>query len=167
MSLEDPVEYFVSGVNQSQVRPEIGYDFASGLREILRQDPDVIMVGEIRDNETAELAVQAALTGHIVLSTLHTNNSAGVVPRLIDMKVEPFLLPVAMNLMISQRLVGVLCPNCKAQEEAPAALQKIIAARLLACRQKSPLPTRLPIRFGVRKDAMFEGEGYSRPRSAL
>ena len=121
VSLEDPVEYFVSGVNQSQVRPEIGYDFASGLREILRQDPDVIMVGEIRDNETAALAVQAALTGHIVLSTLHTNNSAGVIPRLIDMKVEPFLLPVAMNLMISQRLVGVLCPSCKAQEEAPAA----------------------------------------------
>ena len=130
VSLEDPVEYFVSGVNQSQVRPEIGYDFASGLREILRQDPDVIMVGEIRDSETAELAVQAALTGHIVLSTLHTNNSAGVIPRLIDMKVEPFLLPVAMNLMISQRLVGVLCPNCKAQEEASEALQKVIAAAL-------------------------------------
>lgn len=130
VSLEDPVEYFVSGVNQSQVRPEIGYDFASGLREILRQDPDVIMVGEIRDNETASLAVQAALTGHIVLSTLHTNNSVGVVPRLIDMKVEPFLLPVAMNLMISQRLVGVLCTSCKAQEEAPAALQKIITNAL-------------------------------------
>jgi type IV pilus assembly protein PilB len=130
VSLEDPVEYFVSGVNQSQVRPEIGYDFASGLREILRQDPDIIMVGEIRDNETAGLAVQAALTGHIVLSTLHTNNSAGVVPRLIDMKVEPFLLPVAMNLMISQRLVGVLCPNCKTQEEAPAQMQKIISGAL-------------------------------------
>jgi type IV pilus assembly protein PilB len=130
VSLEDPVEYFVSGVNQSQVRPEIGYDFASGLREILRQDPDVIMVGEIRDNETASLAVQAALTGHIVLSTLHTNNSAGVVPRLIDMKIEPFLLPVAMNLMISQRLVGVLCPNCKAQEEASAQMQEIIGKTL-------------------------------------
>jgi type IV pilus assembly protein PilB len=130
VSLEDPVEYFVSGVNQSQVRPEIGYDFASGLREILRQDPDIIMVGEIRDNETAGLAVQAALTGHIVLSTLHTNNSAGVVPRLIDMKVEPFLLPVAMNLMISQRLVGVLCTNCKSQEEAPSEMQKIIADAL-------------------------------------
>jgi type IV pilus assembly protein PilB len=130
ISLEDPVEYFVSGVNQSQVRPEIGYDFASGLREILRQDPDIIMVGEIRDNETAGLAVQAALTGHIVLSTLHTNNAAGVVPRLIDMKVEPFLLPVAMNLMISQRLVGVPCSNCKVQEEAPAQIQKIIKAAL-------------------------------------
>jgi type IV pilus assembly protein PilB len=130
VSLEDPVEYFISGVNQSQVRPEIGYDFASGLREILRQDPDVIMVGEIRDNETARLAVQAALTGHIVLSTLHTNNSAGVIPRLIDMKVEPFLLPVAMNLMISQRLVGVVCPNCKEQGEASAQMQKIIESTL-------------------------------------
>ncbi len=130
VSLEDPVEYFVSGVNQSQVRPEIGYDFASGLREILRQDPDVIMVGEIRDDETAGLAVQAALTGHIVLSTLHTNNSAGVIPRLIDMKVEPFLLPVSLNLMISQRLVGVLCPNCKFQEEAPAPMQDVIERAL-------------------------------------
>ena len=130
VSLEDPVEYFVSGVNQSQVRPEIGYDFASGLREILRQDPDVIMVVEIRDNETAGLAVQAALTGHIVLSTLHTNNSAGVVPRLVDMKVEPFLLPVALNLMISQRLIGVLCSSCKQQEEASSQLQQVIASTL-------------------------------------
>jgi type IV pilus assembly protein PilB len=130
VSLEDPVEYFVSGVNQSQVRPEIGYDFASGLREILRQDPDVIMVGEIRDNETAGLAVQAALTGHVVLSTLHTNNAAGVIPRLVDMKVESFLLPVALNLIISQRLIGVLCPNCKTQEEATPDLQGVIAHAL-------------------------------------
>ncbi len=130
VSLEDPVEYFVSGVNQSQVRPEIGYDFASGLRQILRQDPDIVMVGEIRDNETAGLAVQAALTGHVVLSTLHTNNSAGVVPRLIDMKVEPFLIPTSLNLMIAQRLVGVLCPDCKVPEDAPPALQEIIAKTL-------------------------------------
>lgn len=126
VSLEDPVEYFISGINQSQVRPEIGYDFASGLRQILRQDPDVIMVGEIRDNETASLAVQAALTGHIVLSTLHTNNSVGVVPRLLDMKVEPFLLPVSLNLMISQRLVGLLCDNCKKSEEASPTMTKLI-----------------------------------------
>ena len=130
VSLEDPVEYFVSGVNQSQVRPEIGYDFASGLRQILRQDPDVIMVGEIRDNETAALAVQAALTGHIVLSTLHTNNAAGVIPRLIDMKVEPFLLPVSLNLMMAQRLIGRLCDNCKKAEEAPAPLAKVIEESL-------------------------------------
>ena len=126
VSLEDPVEYFISGVNQSQVRPEIGYDFASGLRQILRQDPDILMVGEVRDTETAQLAVQAALTGHIVLSTLHTNNAVGVIPRLIDMKVEPFLLPVSLNLMISQRLVGLVCEECKISEVAPPAVQKII-----------------------------------------
>ncbi len=126
VSLEDPVEYFISGINQSQVRPEIGYDFASGLRQILRQDPDIIMVGEIRDNETAGLAIHAALTGHIVLSTLHTNNAVGVIPRLVDMKVEPFLLPSAINLMISQRLISTLCSNCKTQIEAPAPIQKVI-----------------------------------------
>lgn len=126
VSLEDPVEYFVSGVNQSQVRPEIGYDFASGLRQILRQDPDIIMVGETRDDETAGLSVHAALTGHIVLSTIHTNNAAGVVPRLIDMKVEPFLLPSALNLMMSQRLVSKLCDNCKKPEVATEPVQKII-----------------------------------------
>lgn len=119
LSLEDPVEYFIDGVNQSQVRPEIGYTFAFGLRQILRQDPDVIMVGEIRDGETAELAVHAALTGQIVLATLHTNNAIGTIPRLIDMKVEPFLLPSALNLMMSQRLVGRLCESCR-EEVVPA-----------------------------------------------
>src|SRR3989344_307260 len=130
VSLEDPVEYFIDGVSQSQVMPEIGYTFASGLRQILRQDPDVIMVGEIRDNETAALAVQAALTGHIVLSTLHTNNAAGVIPRLLDMKIDPFLLPVSLNIMLAQRLVGLLCKDCKKAEEAPADLQEIIARGL-------------------------------------
>ena len=105
VSLEDPVEYYIDGLNQSQVRPEIGYDFASGLRQILRQDPDIIMVGEVRDNETAELSVHAALTGHIVLSTLHTNNAVGVIPRLVDMGVKPFLIPSSINLMVAQRLV--------------------------------------------------------------
>jgi type II secretory ATPase GspE/PulE/Tfp pilus assembly ATPase PilB-like protein len=126
VSLEDPVEYFISGINQSQMRPEIGYDFASGLRQILRQDPDVIMVGEIRDSETAGLAVHAALTGHVVLSTIHTNNSIGVIPRLIDMKVDPFLLPSALNIMVGQRLVSLICPKCKKAEEAPASVARII-----------------------------------------
>jgi type IV pilus assembly protein PilB len=130
VSLEDPVEYFVSGINQSQVRPEIGYTFASGLRQILRQDPDVIMVGEIRDGETAGLAVQAALTGHVVLSTLHTNNSAGVIPRLIDLKVEAFLIPVSLNLIIAQRLIGMLCPDCKSAEVASLEVQVIIKKAL-------------------------------------
>ncbi len=115
VSLEDPVEYFIEGVNQSQVRPELGYDFAQGLRQILRQDPDIIMVGEVRDEETATLVIHAALTGHIVLSTLHTNNAIGVIPRLVDMGVEKYLLPAALNLMVAQRLVRRLCPECRQQ----------------------------------------------------
>ncbi len=130
VSLEDPVEYTIDGVNQSQVRPEIGYDFASGLREILRQDPDVIMVGEIRDSETAELAVHAALTGHIVLSTLHTNNAVGVIPRLIDMKVDAFLLPSSLNIMVSQRLIGKLCDACKEAVQPPKDIADLLEKEL-------------------------------------
>jgi type IV pilus assembly protein PilB len=111
LSLEDPIEYNMDGVSQSQVHAEIGYTFASGLRTTLRQDPDVIMIGEIRDKETAQLAVQAALTGHLVFSTLHTNNSAGVIPRLIDMGVDPYLIAPTLVLAIAQRLVSMLPPN--------------------------------------------------------
>ena len=117
VSLEDPVEYHIPDVNQSQVMPEIGYTFASGLRSILRQDPDIIMVGEIRDAETAQLAIQAALTGHIVLSTLHTNNAIGVVPRLIDMGIDPYLIAPTLTLAIAQRLVRVTCESSR--HEAP------------------------------------------------
>lgn len=109
LSLEDPVEYVIPGVSQSQVRPEIGYTFANGLRTTLRQDPNIIMVGEIRDAETANLAVQAALTGHLVLSTIHTNNAIGIVPRLLDMGVEPYLIPPVLILGVAQRLVQTLC----------------------------------------------------------
>ncbi|MGC9046634.1 MAG: GspE/PulE family protein [Minisyncoccia bacterium] len=126
VSLEDPVEYFMEGINQSQVHPEIGYDFASGLREILRQDPDIIMVGEIRDKETANLAVNAALTGHIMLSTIHTNNAVGVIPRLLDLEAPSFLLSSSLNLMIAQRLVLKLCPKCKKQYQANDELSDII-----------------------------------------
>jgi type IV pilus assembly protein PilB len=111
LSLEDPIEYNMDGVSQSQVHPEIGYTFASGLRTTLRQDPDIIMVGEIRDKETAQLAVQAALTGHLVFSTLHTNNSAGVIPRLIDMGVDPYLIAPTLILAIGQRLVSTFPPG--------------------------------------------------------
>jgi type IV pilus assembly protein PilB len=104
-TIEDPVEYQMKRVNQTQVKPEIGFTFSSGLRTLVRQDPDIIMVGEIRDNETASLAVNAALTGHLVLSTLHTNSAAGAIPRLIDMKIEPFLLVSTINILIAQRLV--------------------------------------------------------------
>jgi len=113
VSLEDPVEYRIDGVNQSQVMPEIGYTFASGLRSILRQDPNVILVGEIRDKETAELAIQAALTGHLVLSTLHTNNSIGAVPRLIDMGIDPYLIAPTLIFCIAQRLARRICPSSK------------------------------------------------------
>ncbi len=111
LSLEDPIEYYVQGVIQSQVRPEIGYTFANGLRTTLRQDPDVIMVGEIRDSETAKLAFQAALTGHLVLSTIHTNDAVGTISRLIDMGVEPYIIPPVLILSIAQRLVRTLVPG--------------------------------------------------------
>ena len=111
LPLEDPVEYNIPGVSQSQIRPEIGYTFATGLRHTLRQDPDIIMVGEIRDKETAQLAVQAALTGHLVFSTIHTNNASGVIPRLIDMGVDPFLIAPTLILAIAQRLVQLICPD--------------------------------------------------------
>lgn len=117
VTLEDPIEYFMRGVNHSQVRPDIGYDFANGLRSVLRQDPDIIMVGEARDKETGSLVMNAALTGHIVLSTLHTNNAIGVIPRLIDMGIPSFLIPSALTIAIAQRLVGSLCPYCKKKKE--------------------------------------------------
>jgi len=126
VTLEDPIEYFVEGVNQSQVHEEIGYTFASGLRHILRQDPDIIMVGEIRDKETAGLATQAALTGHVVLSTLHTNNALGVVPRLIDMGVEKYLIPPTVNVAAAQRLLRRLCQDCKLEVKANKAEEGVI-----------------------------------------
>lgn len=114
-TLEDPIEYNIDYVNQSQVRPDIGYTFASGLRTLLRQDPDIIMVGEIRDKETGTLAVEAALTGHLVLSTIHTNSAAATIQRLINMDIEPFLLASAMKMVISQRLGKRLCAHCKTE----------------------------------------------------
>ncbi len=113
VSLEDPIEYHMPDINQSQMMPEIGYTFASGLRSILRQDPDVIMVGEIRDKETAQLAIQAALTGHLVLSTLHTNNAVGAIPRLIDMGVDPYLIAPTLIMSIAQRLARLTCPSAR------------------------------------------------------
>lgn len=108
-TIEDPIEYQMPRINQTQVKPDIGFTFANGLRSLVRQDPDIIMVGEIRDNETASLAINAALTGHLVVSTLHTNSAAGAIPRLIDMKVEPFLLASSVTIIIAQRLVRKLC----------------------------------------------------------
>jgi type IV pilus assembly protein PilB len=112
-TVEDPVEYRVVGANQTQVNPAAGMTFTSGLRALLRQDPNIIMVGEIRDGETADLAVQAALTGHLVFSTLHTNNAATCLPRLLDMNIEPFLIASTVRIVIGQRLVRKLCPDCR------------------------------------------------------
>lgn len=118
ITIEDPVEYHLPGITQTQINMERGYTFPEGLRSALRQDPDVIMVGEIRDADTAGIAVQSALTGHMVLSTLHTNNAAGVIPRLIDLEVNPKILVSALSLSIAQRLVRILCPSCKKEKTA-------------------------------------------------
>lgn len=154
ITLEDPVEYAIEGINQSQVRPEIGYTFATGLRSILRQDPDVIMVGEIRDNETAELAVHAALTGHVVLSTLHTNDSLGAIPRLIDMGVEPFLVASSLRVVVAQRLVRKICKYCKEEmkmsESAKAGIEKALSAIPDAHKKGLDLPNEIK---------MFKGKG--------
>jgi general secretion pathway protein E len=126
LTVEDPIEYRLSGINQTQVSPQIGLTFASALRSFLRQDPDVMMVGEIRDLETAQVAVQAALTGHTILSTLHTNSAAAAVTRLIDMGVEPFLISSTLNAVLAQRLVRRLCPHCReAYAPTPAACEAL------------------------------------------
>ena len=130
ISLEDPVEYNIPGVNQSQVRPEIGYTFANGLRSILRQDPDIIMVGEIRDKETAQLAVQAALTGHLVFSTLHTNSAAGVIPRLIDMEVDPYLIAPTLILAMGQRLLRTMCAGSEKSVPLSESMRTMIDKQL-------------------------------------
>ena len=126
VTLEDPVEYKMDGINQIQVNGDVGLTFASGLRSILRQDPNVVLVGEIRDKETADLAVQAALTGHVVLSTIHTNSAAGVLPRLLDMGIEPFLIASTINTVIGQRLVRKLCPKCKEEYDTSEAETKSV-----------------------------------------
>ena len=125
-TLEDPIEYYIPGVNQSQIRPDIGFSFATGLRSMLRQDPDVIMVGEIRDKETATLATHAALTGHLVFSTLHTNNAIGIVPRLVNMGIDTYLLPPTLIAGVAQRLVRKLCQECREETELHAAARAII-----------------------------------------
>lgn len=130
ITLEDPVEYYIEGINQSQIKPEIGYTFASGLRTVLRQDPNVIMVGEIRDLETAELSVHAALTGHLMFSTLHTNTAIGAIPRLIDMGIEPFLIASSLRLVAAQRLVRRICDECKEEISVPDVVRKNIMKQL-------------------------------------
>ena len=129
VTVEDPIEYEVSGINQTQINSEIGLSFAQALRHVLRQDPDVIMVGEIRDTETASIAIRASLTGHLVFSSLHTNDAAGALTRLIDMGTEPFLIASSIQLVIAQRLVRRLCPACRQKQTHTATeLQQVMQA---------------------------------------
>ena len=153
VTLEDPVEYLVGGINQSQIKPEIKYDFARGLRHILRQDPDIIMVGEIRDEETAFLVSHAALTGHIVLSTLHTNDALGGIPRLIDLGIKPYLIPPALSCIIAQRLVRKLCQFCRKEVSPKKEINDLILKEIenlplaskKAARIKKPLTVFEPV----------------------
>lgn len=157
MTLEDPVEYFMEGVNQSQVKPDIGYDFANGLRHMLRQDPDILMVGEIRDEETASLAIHSALTGHLVLSTLHTNDAIGVIPRMIDMGVQSFLIPPTLSLALGQRLVRKLCSHCKKEVEAEGKIKKEIMKEI------DNLPPKIKEKVEIPKDLkIYEPVGCKR-----
>jgi type II secretory ATPase GspE/PulE/Tfp pilus assembly ATPase PilB-like protein len=156
ITLEDPVEYFIEGINQSQIKPEIGFSFASGLRSILRQDPNIIMVGEVRDTETAELVIHAALTGHLVFSTVHTNDSIGTIPRLIDMGVESFLLSSSLRAVAAQRLVRKICENCKEEAEIPKAEAERIKKEL------SYIPKEEIERYGIKAEEtlkFFHGKG--------
>nr|MDD3720764.1 GspE/PulE family protein [Candidatus Gracilibacteria bacterium] len=136
-TLEDPIEYNIEYVNQSQVKPEIGFTFGTGLRSLVRQDPDIIMVGEIRDKETATLAVEAALTGHLVLSTIHTNSATATIQRLINMGVETFLLSSALRMVISQRLMKKICQDCKKEIELPELILKKVRETLYPIMDKS------------------------------
>ena len=148
ITLEDPVEYEIPGINQCQVKPKIGFSFADGLRSVLRQDPNIIMVGEIRDSETASMATHAALTGHLVLSTLHTNDAAGALPRLINMGIEPFLITSSVNAIVAQRLVRKICPKCKKEAVIPGVFKAEIEKEL------APLHLPQPYKF-------YEGTGCS------
>ena len=130
ITIEDPIEYSIRGVNQVQVNPKAGITFASGLRAIVRQDPDIIMVGEIRDNETAKIAVNAALTGHLVLSTIHTTDAAGAIPRLLDLGIEPFLLSSTLNLVVAERLIQKICLNCIESYMTPLEVEQLIKKQL-------------------------------------
>jgi type II secretory ATPase GspE/PulE/Tfp pilus assembly ATPase PilB-like protein len=130
MTLEDPIEYQMAGINQVQINPAVGLTFADGLRAFLRQDPNIILVGEIRDKETTELAIQAALTGHLVFSTLHTSNAAGALPRLLDLGAESFLLASTMNGVLGQRIVRKICDHCKMEYVPPAQILEEIKIAL-------------------------------------
>jgi type II secretory ATPase GspE/PulE/Tfp pilus assembly ATPase PilB-like protein len=162
-TVEDPIEYRVAGVNQSQINPKVGFTFAGGLRALLRQDPNIIMVGEIRDQETAEISINAAMTGHLVLSTLHTNDAPTTLPRLMDMGVPPFLIAYTANIIIAQRLVRKICPYCKKEYtlEGPA-LDELAAT--FDIKKLSDLFAKNIKDFSKKSSALsfYQGEGCNR-----
>ncbi|MCL5795369.1 MAG: type II/IV secretion system protein [Patescibacteria group bacterium] len=161
ITLEDPVEYEIAGINQCQIRPKIGFTFADGLRSILRQDPNIIMVGEIRDAETASMATHAALTGHLVLTTLHTNDAAGALPRLINMGIEPFLVTSAINCIIAQRLVRKICEHCKTEVKLPAPTIDSIKKTLAESKNKEVLDYKdKEMKFFKGKGCAYCSHGY-------
>jgi type II secretory ATPase GspE/PulE/Tfp pilus assembly ATPase PilB-like protein len=156
VTLEDPVEYEIKGINQAQVRPKIGFTFAEGLRSVLRQDPNIIMVGEIRDGETANMSIQAALTGHLVLSTMHTNDAAGAVPRLTNMGIEPFLITSALNVIVAQRLVRRICPVCKRPVSLPAGIRDRLVDEIRVAAALNPIDA---ARVPQGDITFYQGEG--------
>ncbi|MDR2735733.1 MAG: GspE/PulE family protein [Puniceicoccales bacterium] len=157
ITVEDPVEYEIAGINQCQVQSDIGMTFASALRSILRQDPDVVMIGEIRDQETADIAIRASITGHLVLSTLHTNDSAGAISRLVDMNLEPFMIASSLQLVVAQRLVRKLCPHC-------AKPKKYEEAELSHCLKALGIDPKDEIQFS---DKIFEGKGCDKCKNGF
>ncbi len=162
VTLEDPVEYQIPGVNQVQINPVAGLTFASGLRSFLRQDPNVIMVGEIRDSETAGLAIQAALTGHLVFSTLHTNSSAGALPRLLDMGAETFLLASSMNAIVAQRVCRKICDHCRQEYDAPDLLVqnlKAVLGNLVNAKSLAPEEVKDITELSAKKIKLYKGKG--------
>lgn len=163
ITIEDPVEYRIAGVNQGQIHPEIGFTFAVALRSILRQDPNIVMIGEMRDLESAELAVQAALTGHIVLSTLHTNDSVGAIPRLLDLGIPPFLINASLNIVVAQRLARKVCDHCKKPlaQLLPAdgkAVEDIIGS--LPAQEKAQVSAKAPTFYQAVGCPKCKGKGY-------
>lgn len=165
-TIEDPIEYHVKGVNQSQINPRVGFTFASGLRSFLRQDPDIIMVGEIRDQETAEIAIHAAMTGHLVLSTLHTNDAPTTIPRLLDMDIPPFLVAFTANIIIAQRLVRKICGHCKKEytleDKSINEIEKIFDTKKIIQLFKEQNIKLKSTEKNLKNMTFFHGEGCSR-----
>ena len=165
-TVEDPIEYRLAGVNQSQINPKVGFTFATGLRALLRQDPNVIMVGEIRDQETAEIAIHSAMTGHLVLSTLHTNDAPTTLPRLVDMGVPPFLVAFTANIIMAQRLVRKICPHCKKEytldKNSALELAKVFKVEKFLTLLKDNNVPLAPEEINLEKIKFFQGEGCQR-----